>query len=120
MIRILKEGKPQKYITTCSECGCEFEYELEDVKIEYSICLTSYPGKYNTYVICPCCGTPIHHDIVQEKVEVPKIDYPSKEIENNPCETCIYRFGPRDGLGNPIAGDSPCQWCPHYKYKVTC
>lgn len=37
----------------------------------------------------------------------------------DPCDTCPHRDGPKDALGNPTVGDSPCQWCPHYKWKVT-
>lgn len=44
--------------------------------------------------------------------------YPSKE--SDPCDTCPNKGGPKDVFGNPVAGDSPCQWCPHYKYRVTC
>jgi len=118
MIKILKEGKPQKFTKTCLECGCEFEYELEDIKTDYTLCLTSYPGQYNTYVICPCCGNSIHHGTIRENLEVPtKIN--TMKVEDNHCETCPNRFGPMDGLGNPTAGDSPCQWCSHYKYKIT-
>lgn len=37
----------------------------------------------------------------------------------DPCDTCPNKDGPKDALGCPIVGDSPCQWCPHYKWKVT-
>ena len=30
MIKIIKEGK-KSFVETCPKCGCEFEYELEDV-----------------------------------------------------------------------------------------
>ena len=129
MIKIIKDGKPQKFTTKCQDCGCEFEYELEDIKTDFGICLTTYPCQYNTYVICPCCGNYIHHGTVPEKAVLVGIDRtenkteiedkPSK-TESNPCEACHNRFDQVDGLGNPIVGDSPCQWCSHYKYKITC
>jgi hypothetical protein len=60
-IRIIKKGKVTKFTKTCPDCGCEFEYEVSDLQTDYSICLTTYPGQYNTYIICPCCGRHIHH-----------------------------------------------------------
>lgn len=121
MIKILKEGRPQKFTTTCPDCGCEFEYELEDVKTDYSICLTTYPGQYNTYVICPCCGKHIHHGTIKAEgyISLPTSNK-LNDAEYNPCDTCSNRFGTMDGLGNPVVEDSPCQWCSLYKYKFTC
>lgn len=65
-IKIIKEGKITKFTKTCPDCGCEFEYEQEDVNVDYTVYLTSYPGKYNTYVICPCCGKHLHHGYVSD------------------------------------------------------
>ena len=45
-------GKMTKFKKICPDCGCEFEYEQEDVKVDYSVCLTTYPPKYNTYIVC--------------------------------------------------------------------
>lgn len=42
--------------------------------------------------------------------------YPSK---TNPCEGCPNHGGPKDAFGNPVVGDSPCTWCPHYPFRVT-
>ena len=58
MIKIIKQGKKPKqtkaiYKTTCSVCGCEFEFELEDCdKLEKSL-------NGNLYLYCPCCGEAI-------------------------------------------------------------
>lgn len=38
---------------------------------------------------------------------------------DDPCLTCPNRGGPRDVFGNPTVGDSPCQWCRHYKWRIT-
>ena len=35
------------------------------------------------------------------------------------CDGCPNQGGLKDGLGNPIAGDSPCQWCTHNPMKVS-
>lgn len=63
MIKIIKEGKITitRFKKTCPYCGCEFEYEASDLITDYSVCLTTYPPQYNTYVICPCCEKHIHH-----------------------------------------------------------
>ena len=60
-IKIIKEGKITKFRKTCPDCGCEFEYEASDLATDYSECLTTYPPRYNTYVVCPCCGKHLHH-----------------------------------------------------------
>ena len=45
------------------------------------------------------------------------ITYWNTEI--NQCDSCPNKGGLKDGLGNPIAGDSPCQWCQHNPMKVS-
>lgn len=30
-IKIIKQGKQTKFMKICPDCGCEFEYEQEDV-----------------------------------------------------------------------------------------
>lgn len=47
-------------------------------------------------------------------------NYPSlNNNEADPCLTCPNRDGPKDAFGNPVIGDSPCQWCRHYKWRIT-
>lgn len=120
-IKIIKEGKKQKFTKTCEDCGCEFEYESEDLHTDYSICLTSYPAQYNTYVICPCCGKHIHHWYTQTPwyPNYPNIIYTNTgSYDTLDCDKCPNKGGLKDALGNPIAGDSPCDWC--IKRIVTC
>lgn len=64
-IKMLEHGK-KNFTTTCPGCGCKFEYELEDLEIDHSICLTSYPVRYNRVVACPECGNKIYHDTFAE------------------------------------------------------
>lgn len=144
MIKIIKDGKkPIRYhtiyIITCPDCGCEFECGLEDFKIEKTIDgnnIITIDG--NKIIMCPCCNKELntknleHIGMIKEEMKeitpfIPwKHDLLSKDGTypdpnyKDPCDTCPNRFGPRDGLGNPIVGDSPCQWCSHYKYKFTC
>ena len=108
-IRIIKEGKKTKFTKTCPDCGCEFEYEAEDLCTDYSICLTTYPCQYNTYVICPCCGRHIHHGTTWAETTFPNITYTNTgttygELD---CDKCINKPDPQ----HPVVGDSPCTWC---------
>lgn len=38
---------------------------------------------------------------------------------DDPCLICPNRGGPKDVFGNPTVGDSPCQWCNNYKWRIT-
>lgn len=37
---------------------------------------------------------------------------------DSPCETCPNNGGPKDPFGNPVAGDSMCEYCKFYKWRV--
>ena len=50
MIKIIKEGK-KEFKTTCTSCGCEFIYGLDDLK----------RGTVYSTIKCPCCGDEIVH-----------------------------------------------------------
>lgn len=116
-IKIIKEGKITKFTKTCPDCECEFEYEQEDIKVDHSVCLTSYPGKYGTYVICPCCGKHLNHGYVTTTAisSYPNISDTTTEIgfkylgfkdldcDNCPCKPNLLEY--------PVAGDRPCDWC---------
>ena len=123
-IKILKHGKkPFPRNCTCNECQCEFTYELEDLKTENDICLTSYPAQYRRYVVCPECGKRIYVDTVRDSVSFPSITLTGADPLNKTlnktkrdCETCPYKNGPVDMYGNPVAGDSMCAWCPNKSF----
>lgn len=51
MIKIIKDGQ-RDFITKCATCGCEFSYQLIDVKL--------------SSVVCPCCGHYIAHKEFKE------------------------------------------------------
>ena len=40
--------------------------------------------------------------------------------DEDPCQACPNKDGPKDAMGNPTVGDSPCQWCRYYKWRITC
>ena len=46
MIKIIKDGQ-KEFIAKCSTCGCEFSYQLIDVRL--------------SSVVCPCCGHYVTH-----------------------------------------------------------
>ena len=97
-IKIIKEGKITKFRKTCPDCGCEFEYDASDVVTDYGVCLTTYPPKYNTYVVCPCCRKRIYHGTIQEAdltITLPKYYTDTK-----------YTYDCDDRLNKPGANES--------------
>lgn len=60
MIKIIKEGK-LKHETTCKDCGCVFEYEVEDVtrRTVWDDHGGHYPVCDFFDVICPFCNKKI-------------------------------------------------------------
>lgn len=50
MITILKEGKKFGFIAVCSDCGCEFKYDLSDL------------NAMSSGIYCPCCGKFVLHN----------------------------------------------------------
>ena len=132
MIKVIKHGKKKEtkviYTVTCPVCGCEFECDLEDCAGERKL-----EGK--KWIRCPDCeenieitsntkyrkeDVEIHYDTIYKQPSTPLWN-PGGSIKTNedPCETCPNKGGPKDVFGNPVVGDSPCQWCPHYKWRVT-
>lgn len=105
-IKVIEHGK-KNFTKVCPECGCKFEYESEDLEIDRSICLTSYPVRYNRVVTCPECGRKIYHDTF---LEIPKsvtvaLTPHSRTLD---CETCPNKPDP----DHPTVGDTVCTFCP--------
>ena len=114
-IKIIKQGKQTKFKKICPDCGCEFEYEQEDVNVDYTVCLTTYPGKYNTYVICPCCGKHLHHGYTEAiGYSYPDVTYTTTETWYKDCDKCPSKPDPN----KVVVGDTPCDWC--IKRQFTC
>lgn len=118
MIKVITHGE-KKFQAVCPLCGCTFEYELEDTKKGEGVFSNTY------YVTCPDCGETITRARYREYAYSP-IDNAIltttkniNELKYDPCETCPNRDGPKDAFGNPVVGDSPCQWCRHYKWRAT-
>lgn len=109
MIKIIKDGKLTKFKKTCPDCGCEFEYEASDLIVDHSVCLTTYTPKYNTYVVCPCCGKRVYHGTTQA-VDLTniRISYTNAGIQNTlDCDKCPNKPDP----SKITVGDTPCTWC---------
>lgn len=110
-IKIIEEGKTGKFTKTCPNCGCKFEYDQGDVKVNYDAYLSSYSSKYDTYVICPCCGKHLphkcyHYIAYYNNPNVVNIS-PEKGSIVTICDNCPNRPNPK----YTITGDSPCDWC---------
>lgn len=117
-IEIVKDGC-KKFNMTCPNCGCEFTYENEDVKVGV--------------VICPCCQINLPHKGVSGTVGTTPYPMPiwynqgvvsdGYKIRGgfnqsiNPCENCPNN--PKY-LKTPYVGDSPCQFCTKNPNKITC
>ena len=136
MIRITKEGDVGKYrfSATCPVCGCEFDYELDDLEkdYDYSRCFTSLPPQYGytRYVRCPCCKERIVHDsgsdgggsnhpgmprpsdrktISDDRMFYVDLEHPNAVWSGLACEECPNRqYSTGD---TPVVGDTPCTWC---------
>lgn len=110
-IKIIKEGKTTKFTKftkTCPDCKCEFEYEQDDVKVDHSCCLTTYPPKYNTYIVCPCCMKHLHHGYTTPAISsYPNITYTTTATSWPDCDTCQFKPDPN----KVVVGDTPCTWC---------
>lgn len=131
MRRIIKPGKDLNkkerliYTTTCPVCGCVFEFEDEDC-LTIERCLNG-----RVTIACPHCNAEFkvrrsecesRKKSISEQEQKYNDLYVAHHVDpcENPCVGCPHKDGPKDGLGNPVPGDSMCQFCPHYKWKLTC
>ena len=64
-MKIIKQGITT-FKATCPVCGCEFEYNREDITTEFQTWRR---------VKCPCCGELINHKETPEKLNGPDITY---------------------------------------------
>ena len=75
MIKIIKDGQ-RDFIANCGICGCEFSYQIEDIKA--------------SSVACPCCGFYVSHRENNFKRQ--------SSVEDNENDTIKLRCN--SGIGN--------------------
>lgn len=112
-IKVIKHGKKPKFKKTCLNCGCEFEYEQEDLVTDYNWNLTgtslSYPRRIRRVIICPDCGERLLHDmVIDQDWYPPTITYTTNLSTWPDCATCPNRPDPNKPAQ---VGDTPCTWC---------
>ena len=127
-IKVIKHGN-KVFTAVCPICGCEFEYEVEDlVETDDKESLT-YGAKVRA-VKCPECGEVIKHKEYTIINPTPSPIYPSYPqtpwtplypnnwpwitwatttdgTGNLDCSKCPNRPDP----SKPVVGDTPCTWC---------
>lgn len=105
MIKIIKSGK-KEFHAICSNCGCEFTYEQEDLN-------------GTGFINCPECNAIMEHSVKVRPTEIFYKDTTKDNMQsNNPCGTCSYYQ--RLKAGEIYVGDTPCTWCQHNPFRVTC
>ena len=101
MIKIIKLGKTEtEFRLTCDNCGCIFEYGVEDI--------------YDSLVKCPTCGK-THYGFQDTKLDDIKLTTPVADYDCSNCES--YKKSSQPGF--IYVGDTPCQWCSKSPYRVT-
>lgn len=113
-IKVIREGQ-KTFTAFCERCGCEFTYELSDLKLSHA-----------DRVACPCCGQDHYHKPLAKTVNEPyspkDLTWPPEPIpctpdmtKTDPCAGCAWRGNLlRDGI---YVGDTPCTWCNKNKFN---
>lgn len=121
-IKITKPGQ-KEFHGFCKWCGCEFTYEISDLKLSAT----------SDKLSCPTCGKDYHHPSMVQDPTIPggvgygrlqDITWPPDPIpctpdmtKTDPCAGCTWRENLlRDGL---YIGDTPCTWCNKNKFSCT-
>lgn len=115
-IKITKAGQ-KEFHGFCKWCGCEFTYEISDLK------LSATGDKLD----CPTCGKTYQHNMMIQDPTIPGgigrlQSWPPEPIpctpdmtKTDPCAGCTWRENLlRDGL---YIGDTPCTWCAKNKFN---
>ena len=120
MIKITKPGQ-KEFHGFCKWCGCEFTYEISDLKLSAT----------SDKVSCPTCGKDYHHPSMVQDPTIPggigrlqtwppdPIPCTPDMTKTDPCAGCVWRENLlRDGV---YIGDTPCTWCNKNQFnKITC
>ena len=117
MKKIIKPGI-KTFTKICTNCNCEFTYELEDI------------NTYSNTVSCPECGKVLSHENPLTKLSDKKTfydytppitsdpDVPAPILYNleDSCRSCYWAQSLKEG--ELYVGDIPCTWCS--KNRFTC
>ena len=116
-IKITKPGQ-KEFHGFCKWCGCEFTYEISDLK------LSATGDKLD----CPTCGKTYHHNMMVQDPTIPGgigrlQTWPPEPTpctpdmaKTDPCAGCAWRENLlRDGL---YIGDTPCTWCNKNRFNT--
>ena len=116
-IKITKAGQ-KEFHGFCKWCGCEFTYEISDLK------LSATGDKLD----CPTCGKTYHHNMMVQDPTIPggigrlqtwppdPIPCTPDMTKSDPCAGCTWRENLlRDGL---YIGDTPCTWCNKNRFNT--
>jgi hypothetical protein len=115
MIKIIKPGQ-KTFIGFCERCGCEFTYELNDLKLSAT----------GNKVSCPTCSKDYIHPTKTQDLQ-PSIlkgfgdlSWPPDPTPTNidPCAGCSWRAELL--VKGSYIGDTPCDYCNKNPYKTTC
>ena len=117
-IKITKPGQ-KEFHGFCTWCGCEFTYEISDLKLSAT----------SDKISCPTCGKDYHHPSMVQDPTIPGgigrlQTWPPEPIpctpdmtKTDPCAGCVWRENLlRDGL---YIGDTPCTWCNKNRFNTT-
>ena len=108
-IKITKPGQKEFY-GFCRWCGCEFSYEISDLKLSAT----------GDKLECPCCGKDYLHQSKVQSPTIPGGTWPLQglpiETYDDPCKGCAWTEFNRQNIN--YTGDTPCTWC--LKNQVTC
>ena len=106
-IKITKPGQ-KEFHAFCKWCGCEFTYEISDLKLSAT----------SDKVSCPTCSKDFHHQLKVPEPTLPTgtgYQWPSDSAD--PCAGCAWRENLlRDGI---YIGDTPCTWCNKNKFNCS-
>jgi hypothetical protein len=120
-IKVVKPGQ-KEFHGFCTWCGCEFTYEISDLK------LSATGDKLD----CPTCGKTYHHNMMVQDPTIPggigrlqDISWPPEAIpctpdmtKTDPCAGCSWRAELL--VKGSYIGDTPCDYCNKNPYKTTC
>ena len=110
-IKVTKPGQ-KEFHGFCKWCGCEFTYEISDLKLSAT----------SDKVSCPTCGKDYYHPSMAQDPTIPVgINYGQLQViptdSTNPCTGCVWL---ENLLKNgTYIGDTPCTWCNKGRFNCS-